>query len=103
MNFLLTLGRWTISNGYARALILKGVRNALVWLGPVVTAFLLKHGADASATKAFVSYLGGTILSGTGVAFSLYDAKSVHAQIRLARAVPKTDAAIDRRLAEHSL
>lgn len=101
MQFLLDLGRWAISNDWARALVFKGIRAGLIWLGPIVTAGLLKHGADATAVNVFVSYLSGTILSGAGVAFSMYDAKSVHLRIRAAAA--KTDADVDERLAEHSL
>ena len=103
MQFLAKLGRWAIKSDWARALVLKWIRAGLIWLGPIVTAALLRHGADADATNAFVSYFGGAILSGTGVAFSMYDAKSVHLQIQFAAKGPNTDAAVDERLAEHSL
>ncbi|MGB8364836.1 MAG: hypothetical protein ACLQUZ_12820 [Rhizomicrobium sp.] len=103
MQFLANLGRWTIRSDWVRALVLKWIRAGLIWLGPIVTAALLRHGADADATNAFVSYFSGVILSGTGVAFSMHDAKSVHLQIQSAAKGPKSDAAVDECLAEHSL
>lgn len=116
MNILLTVGRWLIGNDFARAIVLKAVRHALTACGPLLTAWLLRHGADAGATGTFVADASGTVLSATGVVFSMIDAGSVSGQIRAAEksaaqaaiaradaAAPKTNAAVDARLEAHSV